>query len=979
MTIATPARDEASRAVDRPPGGETDDEWHPLLTIAVSVIVVALLALFVSANLIWPVAFARSLVRWVRDPSVGGLWRSPAGLAIAVPVLAGLAVEGWLAARLLLAGSDLERDLAVVSGLAITLAISILGFGGTVAVVVGRLSRPELVGFLAAVGVVLALLTRRRRRVRSSPDPTAGADDAEPRDARPRDARPRDARPRRRLLWGVTTGILSVAIVFTFAHATLTPVTEWDALAYHAEVARVWYLDRPDPEVRYGPSIGIEISGNYPPLFPAAGAAMYTIVGAFDDLYLRVLPPLLFAALILMVLGYARTRFDAPTAMIAALLVAGSPLTIAYGSWTTTYALLGALLLSTVIVVDVARDRGAATGWIGAGCVAGLAILTHFYGLLSLFAVVAVLATRRPRPWRAAGAFLAVAASIGSVWLLRNLVVLGDPFYPLGTPPFRGKGLEPALWDASKSSIRNAALRYWSYARGTTLAIRLVSTSLFDRQVLLTGTYFGLWYGLLRWRRSPRVGYLFAFLVAALFALLLPGWYWLRALVAIVPVGALLTAALFAEQLVSARRRSHARRDGLSRAAHASIVGAVAFVTAVAGLVSLTVAVAGPGYRGMHAAIGDDVFTSVRSWGSPRLQLWRSFGGDVRLWEWLDEHVDVGERFGTLEIRTYHMRDPDAPLYLDGREAIPLMGMASPGAIRRYLEAKGVRYIAIPGWASFPPTPGMISGILPLFGFLGSDAFPAVAVFPVSSPDRPSVVYSVGRAHDEPRIGLWSAAPTGPPPLEQTAATFPRSTLGNRILVPTQTQPAALTFEFDASRGMDIEVTHLTDDGEHRVGWAVAETGTRWWRAVVPLPPDPGAVTDLDVFVRGADLMFRDATLIPADDIIVTAPAPLTGRERTWTIGPRDVGRASVPLPLDRPVVVSFRYLDRGRGPVHVTIRGAPETPPVLGSWRLEGSGRWLERRLVVSSPSAGSVEMTVRGPDETPVLIRDLRVAPQR
>jgi hypothetical protein len=494
--------------------------------------------------------------------------------------------------------------------------------------------------------------------------------------------------------------------------------------------------------------------------------------------------------------------------------------------------------------------------------------------------------------------------------------------------------------------------------------------------VLLTGAYFGLWYGLFTWRRSSRIAYLSAFLVAALLALLLPGWYWLRALVAIVPVGALLTARLLAELLDAAASRLRRKADVVARVAHASISAAVGFVAVVAAAVAVSVAIAGPGYRGMHVATTDDVMTSVRSWGSPRLQLWRSFGGDVRMWEWLDEHVEDGERFATLEIRTYHLGDPDAPLYLDGVEAVPLMRMRSPSAVEGHLRAEGVRYIAMPGWATFPPIPGMISGILPLFRYLGTDPFPAVAVFPVSSPDRPSVIYAVGAARDEPRVGFWSVAPTGPPPLDQRSAFFPRSALGNRIFVPTPTsEPIALRFEYDTRSGVAFSLTHLFDDGERNLWVAAPEAGERWQPALVPLPPDEDGVIDLDVFARRGDLSIRDADVMELDAPVVTDPGPLSSGEATWTIGPREIGRVSLPVRADERAVVSLRYRDTGRGTVALAVTGVPDADRVRATWRLTGSGDWVERHVPVSSPLTGFVGMTVRRTGDAPLLVRDLRV----
>ena len=227
----------------------------------------------------------------------------------------------------------------------------------------------------------------------------------------------------------------------TLHSVACTRLQEWDAIVYHAASAQNWFEDRPSPPIVYGPSVGVEISGNYPPLFPAAGAAVYTLIGRFDDLYLRILPPLLFAAILLMTFGYARRRFGDRSACFAVLLLLGTPLIVMYWVWPTGYILLGAALLATVILLDLAVSSGSRWQWAAAGLVGGLAVLSHVYGFMAIaVAICAVLVARRRRIGNLA-AFLFVAGVVAAPWLLRNLVLLHDPFYPLGSPPFHGIGL----------------------------------------------------------------------------------------------------------------------------------------------------------------------------------------------------------------------------------------------------------------------------------------------------------------------------------------------------------------------------------------------------------------------------------------------------------------------------------------------------------------------------------------------------------
>ena len=100
--------------------------------------------------------------------------------------------------------------------------------------------------------------------------------------------------------------IIIVIYAMIFFQATSFPITEWDAIVYHANVAKIWYENAPNYKVIAGPSVGIQMSYQYPPLFPAIGAAHYIIAGEFNDLYLRIEAPFLSLLTALMIYWIAR-------------------------------------------------------------------------------------------------------------------------------------------------------------------------------------------------------------------------------------------------------------------------------------------------------------------------------------------------------------------------------------------------------------------------------------------------------------------------------------------------------------------------------------------------------------------------------------------------------------------------------------------------------------------------------------------------
>ena len=99
-----------------------------------------------------------------------------------------------------------------------------------------------------------------------------------------------------------------------------------------------------------------------------------------------------------MAFGYARRRLGEDAACYAVLLMLGTPLLVLYGAWPTAYILLAALVLATVILSDIAAQSGSRVRWALAGGVAGLAMLSHVYGVTAIpIGVGAVVLARRRR------------------------------------------------------------------------------------------------------------------------------------------------------------------------------------------------------------------------------------------------------------------------------------------------------------------------------------------------------------------------------------------------------------------------------------------------------------------------------------------------------------------------------------------------------------------------------------------------------
>jgi 4-amino-4-deoxy-L-arabinose transferase-like glycosyltransferase len=920
----------------------------------------------------WLVPFIRDFFTWIANPQVGGSFEMPARPAAAGGLILVVATIGWLAARLLLLRADLFGERPLVVGLSMVLGISVLGYAGMLGVAFRTLTPWLLWSVLGSVGGALLFLNHRASSKRADPRDREHAAVIDVRG---------DPWPALRIIAVVfAVGVIALVSI----HAVLGPVQEWDSVVYHAESARQWFMARPDPPVLFGPSVGIQISSNYPPLFPAAGAAIYTLIGAFDDFYLRLLSPICLVAMVLMTFGYARARFGARAASLAVLLTLGAPLLILYGTWPTGYVLLATLLLGVVILADGAAQTGATAAWVGVGAVAGLAMLSQFYGFLALPIGIAAALAFRQRRGLAIVALVATALVVAGPWLVRNFVELGDPIYPLGSPFFHGRGLIEPIWEASKDEIRLNALGYWPESSGLPLRWAQLGTALLDKHLSASGILFALIAGAGVWRRDPRMLYLAVALGGIVLFPLLPGWFWVRALIPAIPIAAILTGQMFVTAISGARRVSaSAFQRSVVRSCVALAVGATLLI---GGLVTVPLAISGPNQDTWTTALSDrsDLMRSVRNLGRERAQLWTTFAGDLLMWEWLNEHEREGG-IATLEIRTYYLDDPGDLFLIDGRDAGPLLRLRDPGEILRFFQERGIRFIALPSWTVDGPTRHPVVGLMPFFRLLGSRSFPAIAAFATLGSEQPSVVYSVGPSTERPVIGIYPGADRSDPIVGEAALTITAGRVDPRIFVPAPTdRAAALSFEYATSEPGEFEF-HLFDEVRDRwdVGmYRVQRSGAAGWNAaLIPLPPTRASTVDFGVYVRGNDLHLRDLRVVyPSRPILQASQQPMPEVRSGPQLFTTGSDRGRIYIPVRRAGTVTFRlsYLDRGRGSFDINVRD-----PVTGEWetgvevyRLEDTGAWREATVTFASAIPGFVEIGIHVRD-VDLLVKRAELVP--
>jgi hypothetical protein len=272
--------------------------------------------------------------------------------------------------------------------------------------------------------------------------------------------------------------LFSVATLTLVTVAALLPPTAWDALAYHLASARADIttghitLDPSTPQF-YQPQVVEMLYALLLLVRDGDGAAALLHAGCG-----------LLAVALVTLLGW-RT-YGGRGAVRSAALALAIPVVAELAQWpyvdlALAAAELGALaMLTRWNAARLAGDHLTSRGWLLAAALAsGVALdikYTGAYALAALAALIALAAwhetranpgaARRARPWDAARlllgrlwaalqpavGFAAIGLLVGSVWLVRNLLVTGDPVFPYHLGTLFPLGPD---WDAQRTAFIN--------------------------------------------------------------------------------------------------------------------------------------------------------------------------------------------------------------------------------------------------------------------------------------------------------------------------------------------------------------------------------------------------------------------------------------------------------------------------------------------------------------------------------------------
>lgn len=684
---------------------------------------------YVYVNWAWAEAF-QQVVSWLANPVINYTPIQVEGIPLAFLATIEILVLGVISSHALLAN---EKDAIIKFLSALGLGTGFIGLITIILGIFGSLFQlPLNIAILIfCVGFLLVAFYRQKRIEKLSIHEFLKAHFCIRKLRRPKNFR----------LWLLTCLAIGIIFFFCFYHALLTVIMHWDAIVYHAVMSVIMYNNHGIPVIA-GPSIGIQMSANFPPLFSAVGAFYYIQMGLIEDFYLRVISPVMGILTVLATYKIGEVLAGKKYGVISALFLTITPLFFRYSMYATSYSMLTFFGTISILFLFLAITRGVIRYWIMCGIFYGFALLTSYLAMyIAPFFIIALcfyfIKTKSGVRANTKIVLLLVSSVliIGGIWYLRNLILLGNPVYPNGYTLLGGKNIEPLIIETTFNGIKWSATRslfggevsllekfvilityrthFPAISLLTILGIALISTQ--DKKFWLV----------LAWPLVSSV-------------LILSGitWGFPRHLVFTLPGFALLSALPIAKALEKCEKYDMKRpsknaftqiksKIPVSRKSDLLRVG-IAIILVIAFLFpSLTLCMGGKVYmENLRDETPDDYLWFLKN---PNAEKWTELNvsySEAAAWKWLNEHLNEGEKVATIENRIYYVKNCSNEyfFYLDGWEARTLYNITDLAVILQYLQSENVKYVLDVDWAR---EHGHFA-ILPMTQFLGTPFFPRI-------------------------------------------------------------------------------------------------------------------------------------------------------------------------------------------------------------------------------------------------------------
>jgi hypothetical protein len=806
-------------------------------------------------------------------------------------------------------------------------------------------------------------------------------------------AGPSRARPLLPVLVGLVGGLLAV-------RASIEPVTEWDAVVYHVSFARDWVDALPGLPQAAGPSVGAELSYNYPALFPSVSVVVAGPLHLDAGSVARLVSPLAAVTVLAVLRSVAPPGLFAGWA--ASMFLLGSTFFVAYGQWPTAYMLM-TLFLTLAVVRIISEKRlgtaaalcvglAAATGWIGA-----------VLGAMIVAAYIAWWLVKRLRASRSFGHRVGLQ-SLGAVGRAALLVMplgvlalaslrrTGGLLFPWVIWPHAAHLLPPTYWSATQREILANSFGQFGDQVGSVLdplfgiaKLGLLAPGGLAVQGLLVAVV-----GVALARRRPALLLVVVAVAGSLLLLVLLELVWPRYFLPM--------AVAAAAGLGVAVNFLRGRGGRLDRVAYAGAVVAASLCT-VSGA---AYAVAGPNdrtytdstsYRTERSSAYEDAREAAN--GAERRRL--VYGDDSRAWDDINRLDAAGVTVGTFDVRNYY--SPYEPRrQLDGLAGAAISGKTG-AKVAEQLRGHGIQAVFMPSWFWEPgPARHPLTDRSPVAMWVGGRTLRAVRVYlPNSNVTYPSLLYAVGSARSARRLNALIATPSFS--VEGSLSTQTRMIPGGfavwgplggpirwRIAapvteiggIPLQLTTRAVT----AARGVSVyeprEPTLVTPaefvDCTRVAPWAREST------LDVVFPGSPLGFASLDVGVAGPprDLVATVREVPTSRSVLVHACGDPASAKGGVFPARSNAGRILVANHVGPSLVLAFDYRDLGTSGVSLNLYDEFRDRWTYGVAQLHrcGSGRWVHARVPVTRLPAGpgTVEL---GPVVTGrhLIVRSLRL----
>jgi len=228
-------------------------------------------------------------------------------------------------------------------------------------------------------------------------------------------------------------------IIISLLHILLFPELYQDSTIY-AQWTKILYEDKKINFIEGGPTIGMGFAVNYPSAYQLIGAFIYLFAGE-SWLYLRFTSLLLSLLLLLLVYKWSEEFFkEKKLALYSVILFISLPLIVFFSRSAAQYIYLAFQFSMACYFLQKFLSENDKRYLYAGSIFGGFAALTTYLGVL--FAPLLLLAIQTSKKFYSEIIISFILFSLViSPWYLRNLIVLGNPFWPTGG----GKYIDPYI------------------------------------------------------------------------------------------------------------------------------------------------------------------------------------------------------------------------------------------------------------------------------------------------------------------------------------------------------------------------------------------------------------------------------------------------------------------------------------------------------------------------------------------------------